>query len=459
MNVQVVVIGAGIAGLCAAYRLKEKGVSVLVLEAEKQVGGKIQSAHLEGFTFDIGPNTVLASNEAVVRLINDLELSSKVLWANSAANARYILKKKKLIALKVSPALLFTPLLSLPAKLRLFREMYIAPSTVRETVAEFVSRRFGKEVLDYLINPFLAGTYGAKPEHIAADEAFKTLTQWEKAYGSIIKGAWHTLRQQRASKKSSRQMFSFAGGFYDVIVQLAERLAPTLWCDAHVQTLVRQNGHLQLSLTYAGNPQLIETKKVIVATPAPDASRLIKPIAPTLAAALEKVPYSPVAQVFLGYDAEQVQVPDAFGFLVPEVEKRKILGAVFNSKIFPERYAEKLAITVFIGGSRQPELAQLPEEELIALACAELADILGIKVQPKVAITAQWCAAIPQYGLEHQNVRQAVEEYEQRYGDIFFTGNWREGISVPDTIEHAEKIAGQVAASLRHETLARESAH
>jgi oxygen-dependent protoporphyrinogen oxidase len=94
MNVQVVVIGAGIAGLCAAYRLKEKGVSVLVLEAEKQVGGKIQSAHLEGFTFDIGPNTVLASNEAVVRLINDLELSSKVLWANSAANARYILKKR-----------------------------------------------------------------------------------------------------------------------------------------------------------------------------------------------------------------------------------------------------------------------------------------------------------------------------------------------------------------------------
>jgi oxygen-dependent protoporphyrinogen oxidase len=166
-----------------------------------------------------------------------------------------------------------------------------------------------------------------------------------------------------------------------------------------------------------------------------------------------------VAQVFLGYDAEQVQVPDAFGFLVPEVEKRKILGAVFNSKIFPERYAEKLAITVFIGGSRQPELAQLPEEELIALACAELADILGIKVQPKVAITAQWCAAIPQYGLEHQNVRQAVEEYEQRYGDIFFTGNWRHGISVPDTIEHAEKIAEQVTASLHHEALASEATH
>jgi oxygen-dependent protoporphyrinogen oxidase len=146
------------------------------------------------------------------------------------------LEKKKLIALKVSPALLFTPLLSLPAKLRLFREMYIAPSTVRETVAEFVSRRFGKEVLDYLINPFLAGTYGAKPEHIAADEAFKTLTQWEKR--TVASSKEHgTLLGSSAHRKKSRQMFSFAGGFYDVIVQLAERLAPTLWCDAHVQTL------------------------------------------------------------------------------------------------------------------------------------------------------------------------------------------------------------------------------
>jgi oxygen-dependent protoporphyrinogen oxidase len=460
MKVQVVVIGAGVAGLCAAYRLKEKGISTLVIEADKQVGGKIQSIRLENFTFDVGPNTVLDSNEAVMRLINDAGLSAKILWANSAANARYILKKNKLIALKNSPAILFTPLLSLPAKVRLFKEVFIAPSPVRETAAEFISRRFGKEVLDYLINPFLAGTFGAKPEHIAADEAFRTLTQWEKEHGSVIKGAWHALRQRkRAAKKSSRRMFSFAGGFYEVITQLAERLASNLWCEAHVQTLMRQNGTLQLSLTHAGHAQLIETKKVIVATPAPDAARLIKPIAPTLAAALEKVPYSPVAQVFLGYSTEQVHVPDAFGFLVPEVENRKILGAVFNSKIFPERYGDRLVITVFIGGSRQPELAQLPKEELIALARAELADILGIQTPPKAVATAQWHAAIPQYGLGHQEVRQAVEEHEQEHGDIFFTGNWRHGISVPDTIEHAEKIAEQVAASLHHETLASESTH
>lgn len=214
MKVQVVVIGAGVAGLCAAYRLKEKGISTLVIEADKQVGGKIQSIRLENFTFDVGPNTVLDSNEAVMRLINDAGLSAKILWANSAANARYILKKNKLIALKNSPAILFTPLLSLPAKVRLFKEVFIAPSPVRETAAEFISRRFGKEVLDYLINPFLAGTFGAKPEHIAADEAFRTLTQWEKEHGSVIKGAWHALRQRkRAAKKAHGGCFRLRADF------------------------------------------------------------------------------------------------------------------------------------------------------------------------------------------------------------------------------------------------------
>lgn len=458
MNAQVIVIGGGLAGLCAAYRLKTQGISTLALESEKDIGGKIQTQQTQGFVFDVGPNTVLDSNESVMRLLSELNLTDRLLWANPAANARYILKNGTLVPLEVSPALLFTPLLSLSAKLRLLKEPFIAPSAARETVAEFIERRLGKEALEYLINPFLAGTFGAKPEHLAADAAFKTLTQWEKEYGSIIKGALRS-RKGRAPKKFSRKMFSFAGGFYEVIERLGERLGAVLLREAHVQSIAREGAGLRISFTHNGISKTADAQKIIVATPAPQAARLIEPLAPELATALAKIPYSPIAQVFLGYEPHQVSLPNGFGFLVPEVEQRKILGVVFNSHIFPERYGQGAAMTAFIGGSRQPELALLSEAELIALARAEIKEILGIDAVPKATATAQWRDAIPRYDLQHQDIVRSVERYEQTHDDIFFTGNWRAGISVPDTMAHAEIVAVVVAESLRSAPLAREFSH
>lgn len=460
MNTQVVVIGAGLAGLCAAYQLKKQGISTLVFEASKSIGGKIQTRQVQGFTFDVGPNTVLESNEAVGRLLTDLGLKERMLWANAAANTRYILKEGKLVPLKASPALIFTPLLSLSAKLRLLKEPFIAPSPTRETAAEFIARRFGPEVLDYLIDPFLAGTFGARPEHLAADAAFKTLTVWEKKYGSVIKGAWQARKAKaQASKKNSRKMFSFAGGFYDVVKRLAEEIDTGLWCEVHVQSITRESDGLKISLTQGGVSKKIEAKKIIVATPAPQAAQLLESLATELAAVLKMIPYSPIAQVFLGYDTHRIKLPNGFGFLVPEREQRKILGIVFNSMIFPERYAEGAVMTVFIGGSRQPELAHLSEAELFALARAQIKEILGIDTAPRATAVVQWHQAIPQYNLHHQDVISSVEQYEQVHSDIFFTGNWRAGISVPDTIEHAEKVALQVAESLRYQLSAREFSH
>ncbi|MFN3394963.1 MAG: protoporphyrinogen oxidase, partial [Candidatus Thermochlorobacter sp.] len=330
----------------------------------------------------------------------------------------------------------------------------------RETAAEFVARRFGPEVLDYLINPFLAGTFGAKPEHLAADAAFKTLTEWEKKYGSVIKGAWQARKvRTQAPKKFSRKMFSFAGGFYDVVKRLAEEIGTGLWREVHVQSMTCESDGLKISLTQGGVSKKVEAKKIIVATPALQAAQLLESLAPELAAALKMIPYSPIAQVFLGYDVHLIKLPNGFGFLVPECEQRKILGIVFNSMIFPERYAQGAAMTVFIGGSRQPELAMLSEAELLALTRAEIKEILGIDAAPKATAVVQWHQAIPQYNLHHQRVIRSVEQYEQAHGNVFFTGNWRAGISVPDTIEHAEKIALQVAESLRNQPSAREFSH
>ncbi|MCS7013632.1 MAG: protoporphyrinogen oxidase [Chloroherpetonaceae bacterium] len=447
MNIEVAVIGAGLAGLSAAYRLKQRRISVAVIEAASQVGGKVQSLSLNGFTFDVGPNTVLESNEAIARLVTDLELRNDIIWASAAAKARYILKRGKLVALSPSPALLFSPLLSLPAKWRLLKEPFIPPSQRQETVAAFFERRFGREVLEYLIDPFLAGTFGARPEDIALESAFPVLAAWERQYGSVFRGALQARKGKKDTRRFSRKMFSFAGGFYEVIRRLSEKLLPELWLSAQVQAITRSTEGFRLSLIQKDKPQTLLAKRLLFATPASETAKLLEPLAPDLAKRLAEIPYSPIAQVFLGYKSGSTPPLTGFGFLVPSIERRKILGAVFNHAIFPQRYND-VALTVFIGGSRQPELVALSEAELTALACTELKEILGISATPIASAVVSWPAAIPQYGLSHSEILKAVAEYEQRCGEVFFAGNWRGGISVPDTVRQAEEVAQAILRTL-----------
>lgn len=455
MRVHVAIIGAGLAGLTAAYRLKQAGLSVVLIESDSKAGGKIRSLRLNDFTFDIGPNTVLESNEAIVRLLDDVGLRSDILWASPAAKARYILKQGKLHPLSPSPALLFSPLLSISAKWRLLKEPFVPPSAKPETVAEFFARRFGNEVLAYLIDPFLAGTFGARPEDIAVESAFPMLVKWEQQYGSVLKGALKARKAEAAAKKVSRKMFSFAGGFYEVVKRLTAHLSQELWLNTQIQSIEREPDGLRLMI---GQSSALKAQRLLFATPAPDTARLLSTLEPALAAKLAQIPYSPIAQVFLGFRKDSIPPLTGFGFLVPSVEQRKILGAVFNHSIFPERYSNP-AFTVFIGGSRQPELAQLPEADLMEIAQAELRELLGITALPIVSAAVSWQAAIPQYRLSHSEVLQAVADYEARYGDVFFAGNWRGGISVPDTVQQADTMAEKVARSLATAPSAHQLAH
>ncbi|MFN3561257.1 MAG: protoporphyrinogen oxidase [Chloroherpetonaceae bacterium] len=443
----VIVIGGGLAGLTVAYRLKQRGIEVQVLEASKVVGGKIGARKVGGEPFDVGANTVLESNDAVHKLIDELGLRREMLGASPHANARWIMKNGKLVALPTSPpAFLTTPLFSLGAKLRLLREPFIAKASREETIAEFVTRRFGKEILDYAINPFLIGTYAAKPEDLSAHAAFKVMSELEAKYGSVIKGAIARAKEAKQNPKPySGKMFSFAGGFYTVIQKLSGTLGASIERGADVQDVQREATQWRVFYVQQNEMKSLTATHLVFATPADVTANLIQGLDKQVSEALSKIPYSPVAQVFLGFTKEEVDQPQGFGFLVPEKEERQILGAVYNSTIFPSRY-QTVAFTVFLGGSRKPELVKYSDGTLIEVATAELQSILNIKARPVVESVAKWERAIPQYRVGHSEILAKVDALEAREKTLAFVGNWRGGISVPDTIAQAEETAERLLA-------------
>jgi oxygen-dependent protoporphyrinogen oxidase len=443
----VIVIGGGLAGLTVAYRLKQRGIEVQVLEASKAVGGKIGARKVGGEPFDVGANTVLESNDAVHKLIDELGLRSEMLGASPQANARWIMKNGKLVVLPTSPlAFLTTPLFSLGAKLRLLREPFIAKASREETIAEFVTRRFGKEILDYAINPFLIGTYAAKPEDLSAHAAFKVMSELEAKYGSVIKGAIARAKEAKQNPKPySGKMFSFAGGFYTVIQKLSAALGASIERSAEVQDIQREGQQWRVFFVQQNEMKSLTATHLIFATPADVTANLIQGLDKHVSEALSKILYSPVAQVFLCFTREEVEQPRGFGFLVPEKEERQILGAVYNSTIFPLRY-QTVAFTVFLGGSRKPELVKYSDGTLIEVATAELQSILNIKARPVVESVAKWERAIPQYRIGHSEILAKVSALEAREKTLAFVGNWRGGISVPDTIAQAEETAERLLA-------------
>lgn len=391
-NVDVVVIGAGISGLSVAHWLTQAGLQVLVLESDAEVGGTMKTIREHGFLVETGPNSALETTPFIQELVRDLNLHAEFLYANPAGRNRFILKHGRLHALPLNPvAFLTTPLFSLAAKLRVLKEPFIGRAEHEESIAEFVVRRLGQEFLDYAIDPFVAGVYAAKPDRLSVQAAFPKLYALEQRYGGLLKGMVRGRKERRARTEQAKdraQTFSFLDGMQTLPHALAQRLGQNVLCNAKVTTIRARGGVGQgeqparYTVEFLRNTiaQTAEANTVVVATPAHAAAHLLRSCFPATAETLASIPYAPVASVFLGFKHEDVPYSlNGFGFLVPSVEQRNILGCLWSSSLFPRRAPEgSVGMTVFIGGSRQPELVERDEEQLVQTALEELKSIMQI---------------------------------------------------------------------------------
>lgn len=445
-NLPVAILGAGLTGLSAARRLALAGRRVVVFEGSSEVGGVIRSErHPDGWLIESGPNS-LQETPAVARLLEELDLGSARVAASPEAKNRYILRDGVTRPLPFSPpAFLRSGVFSLGAKFRVMREVLRSrvPREADLPLASFFQEHFGRELLDYALDPFVSGIYAGDPARLSARHSFPALWKAEHEHGSLIRAQIAGARAKRARGESSGPPTIIS--FTDGLATLPRALAASL-----------PEGSLRLSsparrLTPTPTGWKVDAapderfSRVLIALPAPAVARLDigSPGFPTSLASLDQMEHPPVTALFLGFKREQIAHPlDGFGVLFPGVEKRQLLGVLFSSTLFSGRAPEgHAALTVMLGGMRNPELAHLPLEEQLPIVQRELAAILGLRGEPLFVRRAHWPRAIPQYQLGHDSHLHAIAAAEDRNFGLHVGGPVRDGIGLPACLAAGERLA------------------
>jgi oxygen-dependent protoporphyrinogen oxidase len=461
----VAVIGGGITGLTAAFQLQRQKIPVTLYEASGRVGGVIQSVRQDGYLAEFGPNTVLETSSKIGALINDLGLLERRLYSDPQAENRYIVRGGKPVRLPGSPAgFLRTPLFSAGAKLRLLREPFIrrAPADREESLASFVKRRIGQEFLDYAINPFVAGVYAGDPARLSVQHAFPKLHTVEQRYGSLILGQFLGARERKRRAEVSKQnakKVSFDEGLQLLTETLGASLSEPPQVNCPVQGLRQDAGGWAVIAGPKGQEREREHSVVIYTGPAYRFPEIRLATERRLnGGPLGQIAYPPVASVVLGFRREDVAHPlDGFGMLIPEIERFHILGTLFSSSLFPNRAPRgHVTLTSYIGGTRAPELALRPEDELVELTVRDLSSILGISGRPTFRHCFLFPKAIPQYEVGYGRFKELMARMESDAPGLFLAGNYRDGVSLGDSILSGHNIAERVTTYLREE-IARET--
>lgn len=437
MAKNVAIIGGGIAGLTVAYYLKKSGHSPTIFETSTQIGGVIQSKSINGFTIENGPNTILLSDQRTLDMFDDLGL--QIEDASPDSKNRYVVKNKQLVAVPTSiKSFITTSLFSWSSKFKILTEAFKRnkPLGDEESISQFIIRRFGKEVLDYAVNPFIAGTYAGDPDSLSIEHSFPLLAKTESEHGSVL-GGFYKNRKRMNSHKIKRRTVSFPNGVAELTHKLSTNLSESIHLNTAISDISKSGDSFTLAYTQNGETESASFDNIICTVPTyslknitidgenyPDFDEL------------GKINYPPVVSISLGYKTEHIpHLLEGFGALVPKCENMNILGVLFSSSLFKNRAPKGHSLlTIFMGGARQPELSLLPESTRLRLAYTDLKTLLGISEKPVLSHQTLWQKAIPQYHVGYGHCKSIMNMLEAKMPGFHFAGNYVNGISIQDTI-------------------------
>jgi protoporphyrinogen/coproporphyrinogen III oxidase len=460
---KVVVVGAGISGLSCGYRLQELGILPLVLEARDRPGGSIATVRKNGYLFELGPQSPRFP-AVVCRLVRELKLEDEFLAGDRSA-IRYIVKDGRLQEAPLSAqGLLSTRMVGMRSKFRLLTEVFrhSHPPEGEETLAEFVQRKFGDEVLQNLVDPFVSAIFFGDSYRIGMESAFPMLVNWERDYGSVVRGALRA-RKRKVLTNSDRSsvnndshksdvtvrvtdalpaLGSFRQGMGTLPERLAQRLDSTIRYNVCVTGIASAGNENDLANTWQmklSNGDTIDSQHLVLAVPAFVAAKLLNRKNPRLASLLNQIEYAPLRVASFVYERSQVVHPlDGFGFTVPRVAGLCTICTFWNSSLFSGRAPEgQVVITSFACKPPGGRAGATTEENWVTTVEAENARLLGIRGKPVESHCWEDLHALPQYNVGHALRVQEIQSILRSLSNLHLIGNFFRGRSIGDCVELA----------------------
>ena len=444
-NKDYLIIGAGITGLCVAYELSKANKDFLLIEREDKVGGNIKSITVDGYNLELGPNSFLETPE-LTALIDELGLTQRLVAPKAAANSQYIVRDKKPHKVPKDPiSAINTPIFSTGAKLRVLMEPFIAPNQVKgESLAAFMERRVGREVVDYALAPFVSGIYAGDANRLEARSSFPNLYNMEAEYGSIFKGFTAKAKdnKRKGIKKKKRRQFVFMGGLRVLPEALAGRFRNNLLLDAFPKEIKRNpDGTYNVTINNNGQDTDYTVKHLILATPAPVASLLLKYVSAKVSEYLSKIEYGKVVVVHTGFDESAiVNRIEAFGDLIPPKEGFTLLGTVWSSAAYEDKApAGKILLTNMVSGKAIDKSPQ----EIIDIVLDELNTLFGLRGAPEMVHVTKYDNAIPQYNIGYADIIAHIAQ--EMPPNLYLCGNYIGGIATGECVKNGLRLGKELA--------------
>ncbi len=450
-DADVIVIGAGAAGLAAGLELRRAGLEVVVLEAGDRPGGALRTDTVRGHLVERGPNTLQAKAPAL-ELLRAHGLESALVAAKPASRLRFLFHGGRLEPVPSGPvAFVRTPLLSVRGKLRLAAEPFVRRGDARsESAAEFMARRFGSEVVERLVGPALTGIYAGDETQLGADAVLGFATALERSHGSVVRGALAGALRRRAAPRGLTGSFSLPTGLGGLASALAAPLGEALVLGARVEALARDGAGFRVEVGGGRGARELHARGVVVAAPAPEAAALLKAIAPDAAEAAARVTYVPVVSASLSVDPRDARERlEGFGFLVPAGAGLRLLGCLFMSRLFAGRApAGRVLLTCLVGGARWPEALDEPDAALLARLHDELGSTVGLRGAAEPLGITRWPRAVAQPGRDHPALVAALRRSLAPLPGLTVAGAWLDGVSIADTLACGARAAHELCAGL-----------
>ena len=444
-----VVIGGGISGLSAAHALVRRGFDVQLLERQTRCGGAAISERFGGFLMEHGPSSISTTGDDICKILQIKGLKAEKCHLKPDVRYRYLLKNGRLSPIATHPfGFLTSSYLSPRARVRLLGEV-LRPrgEPSGESVAQFCDRRFGAEFTHAVIDPLVAGLFGARAGEISLNSVFPALAEMEKRYGSLTRAV--LTRKIAGGKMPAKRLFSWKKGVAALPRALTGQMMGHIKTGVTVRSVQAVSGGFCVD---TGREGKIYTRSVILATQPHATASMTEMLDEGAASALYDIPAPPISVVYLGYRRKQVEHNlDGIGYLSPEREGRIASGALFPSSMFAGRAPQgHVAFSVYIGGSRAPAAARAPAAELVAMARAELLQTVGASGEPVVARVRQWARGLPQLPPGHEKCLETLGRAEKTCPGLFFTGNYFTGPGMARCVSQSVRVASRAATFLEH---------